>query len=452
MNYPLWDVPLLGGGLVIALIAVPHVFVSHFAIGGGIFLAWTERLARRTNNAQLLEFVKKKTFFFVLITLVFGAVSGVGIWFSIALVHPSATSMLIHNFVFAWAIEWVFFLIEIAAVLVYYYSWDRVDGRTHLLIGWVYAGAAWMSLFVINGILAFMLTPGAWLENGSFWSAFFNPTYLPSLLIRTMVCFALAGLYVLLAAMWEQPGEHRNMLVRYASKWLMPACIGLPVFGAWFLAAVPPLAREISQGGAAVVTMFLAIAVAISAVLFIFAYFTAYRSPQTVTLPLAAVFLLLGLGATASTEWVREAIRKPYIIYDTMYSNAVFTDKAAAIPTIPDRQVITEHSVARLQQTGVLKAAKWAAVRDVTDENKLAAGREVFRLQCAHCHTINGYLAVRPLIGEWTEPFINWQLRHLNQLKSYMPPFAGNDAEREALAHWLSTLNSSPAVAAGGER
>ena len=33
MNYPVWYLPETGGGVLIALIAVLHVFVSHFAVG-----------------------------------------------------------------------------------------------------------------------------------------------------------------------------------------------------------------------------------------------------------------------------------------------------------------------------------------------------------------------------------------------------------------------------------
>ena len=58
-----------------------------------------------------------------------------------------------------------------------------------------------MTLVIINGILAFMLTPGkAWLEVAGtgqeasrFFQAFFNPTYWPSLALRTLVCLSLAG-------------------------------------------------------------------------------------------------------------------------------------------------------------------------------------------------------------------------------------------------------------------
>ena len=42
MNYPIWELPFIGGGLLIAAVAVVHVFVSHFAVGGGLFLVLTE--------------------------------------------------------------------------------------------------------------------------------------------------------------------------------------------------------------------------------------------------------------------------------------------------------------------------------------------------------------------------------------------------------------------------
>jgi len=33
MNYPIWDLTTFGGGFLIALVAVVHVLVSHFAVG-----------------------------------------------------------------------------------------------------------------------------------------------------------------------------------------------------------------------------------------------------------------------------------------------------------------------------------------------------------------------------------------------------------------------------------
>ncbi len=37
MNYPFWDVPFIGSGWVIGGIAIFHIMVSHFAVGGPVF-------------------------------------------------------------------------------------------------------------------------------------------------------------------------------------------------------------------------------------------------------------------------------------------------------------------------------------------------------------------------------------------------------------------------------
>ena len=161
MNYPVWYLPSVGGGLLIALIAILHVFVSHFAVGGGLYLIYAEKKGLQENSQAILDFTRKHARFFLLITMVFGSITGVGIWFIIALVNPAATSLLIHKFVFGWAAEWVFFTVEIAAAFVYYYMFGKMDTRSHLQVGWLYFFAAFMSLLLINGIIGVMLTPGS---------------------------------------------------------------------------------------------------------------------------------------------------------------------------------------------------------------------------------------------------------------------------------------------------
>ena len=113
MNFPVWELEF-GGGLLIAIVAITHVFIAHFAVGGGLLLVVTEHWAYRNEDVALLGWLKRHSKFFALLTLVFGAITGVGIWFTIGLVHPTATSTLIRTFVWAWAIEWVFFFVEIA--------------------------------------------------------------------------------------------------------------------------------------------------------------------------------------------------------------------------------------------------------------------------------------------------------------------------------------------------
>ena len=422
---------MLGGGMVIGIIAILHVFVSHFAVGGGLFLPLTERKAYRENNPALLEYVKSHSEFFVLVVLVFGAVSGVGIWWSIGLVNPEATATLIHVFVWGWAIEWVFFIVEIAAAFIYYYGWDRLDPKTHLLVGWIYFGAAWASLLVINGILAFMLTPGRWIEAQTFVSAYFNPGMLPSLVVRTAVCIALAGVYALITSSAVGDVALRNEVVRYAAKWLLLGVSIIPLAGVWYISTLPGMAREISMGAAPAVTIFAGLSIFLSALVVAFTYFGPYQRPRYFSIAFAFLLASLALSTTGVTEWVREAVRKPYIIYDYMYTNSM---------RVAD--------VDRVREEGVLKSARWVRQHDVDLNAPERTGDEVFRVECASCHTVDGYNSIRYAVKGWSWAMIDYQLVHLNELKGFMPPFVGTEVERKALGAWLASLNPLPATIA----
>ena len=112
MHYPFWFVPGLTSPMLIAVIAVLHIYVSLYAVGGGIFLARETTFAYRTNNREYLTYLRGHAWFFILITVVYGAITGVGIWWTIGLASPLPTEMLIHTFVFAWGMEYAFFLVE----------------------------------------------------------------------------------------------------------------------------------------------------------------------------------------------------------------------------------------------------------------------------------------------------------------------------------------------------
>jgi mono/diheme cytochrome c family protein len=448
MDYPLWDLP--ASGLLIALVAIVHVFISHFAVGGGLFLVVTERLARRESNDALLGYVRRHSRFFVLVTLVFGAITGVGIWFTIALVHPQATSTLIQAFVWGWAIEWTFFVVEIAAAIVYYYGWDRMDARTHQAIGWIYFGAAWLSLAVINGILTFMLTPGDWVVTRNFWDGILNPTYLPGVAARTIGAMALAGLYALATAAWFEAPPLRQRLARYAiGVWVLPAAVLLPPVIVWYLAAASgagvPVAGILGApsgrigdvlaavfGGAATsgyppAQRALGITMVAWALIVAGSLTIARWHPSSYGRATAALLMVCGLAGIGGLEWLREDLRKPYVIGQVMYVNGVWVDDVAA-----------------LRARGVMGVSRWArhpiASADPTD-TRAAIGREVFRLQCSSCHTIDGHLGIRPLVAGANVNALYTSLGRLDTWRHRrMPPFAGSEGERVAVATYLATL------------
>jgi hypothetical protein len=64
MNYPVWDVRF-GAGLLIAIVSILHVLVSHFAVGGGLFLVLTEHKALRQNDTGVLSWWRTRSWLWV---------------------------------------------------------------------------------------------------------------------------------------------------------------------------------------------------------------------------------------------------------------------------------------------------------------------------------------------------------------------------------------------------
>jgi cytochrome bd-type quinol oxidase subunit 1 len=160
--------------MLIAAISVVHVLVSHYAVGGGLFLAVETTHAYRTGNRDYLAYLERHAKFFVLLTVAFGAITGVGIWWTIGLASPLATQVLIRTFVFAWAKEYVFFSAEIVSAFAFYYYWGRMPERVHTIVVWIYGISAWASLVIIGAITTFTLDPGNWRTDHDFWSAILN--------------------------------------------------------------------------------------------------------------------------------------------------------------------------------------------------------------------------------------------------------------------------------------
>lgn len=497
MNYPIWDLP--APGLLIAAIAILHVFISHFAVGGGLFLVVAESRARAAGDSAMLAFLKDLTRFFVLLTLVLGAITGVGIWFTIALVHPQATSALLHIFVWGWAIEWTMFLTEIAAALVYHYGWERLPARAHLAVGWIYFAAAWGSLAVIDGILSFMLTAGDWPQTRSLLDAFFNPGYLPTVVLRTAVAACLAGLYTLLAGSFVRDPELKGRIARHAGfAWVIPGAAIAALSLVWYLAVLQgagvPVAEALGAKGTGTGAL-LSAALSLTprggqplAQNALFATLVGSCALVALTLALvalrarryrpaeAALLMLAGFVVMGGGEWGREALRKPWVIDRYLFTNGVRLPMPPGAPAPPSALGMDPFTPEALDASGVLAATPWTRMpqgvrpdrtADATSaagasaELEAAAGAEVFRLLCASCHTPDGYLAIRPLVagkpaaaldrivralarpvnasGEptgWNDP----DLRLSTWLGRRMPPFTGTEAERRALCLHLARL------------
>jgi mono/diheme cytochrome c family protein len=422
MNYPVWE-PFIANGVLIGVLAIVHVFVSHFAIGGGLYLVLAETWARRKGDEDHLAYLERYSRFFVLLTLVFGAVTGVGIWVTIGLIHPVGTQWLIHHFVWGWATEWVMFFLEITAAMLYLYGWRRLAPRLHLAIGWVYFVTAWLSLVIINGILTFMLTPGEWLATGSFWDGFFNPGFLPGMIFRTCICLALAGLYATLTAAREKSAELKTRLLRFNGVLTLGALVvGIPA-GYWYFLALPPAAAE-QLASARVPVLAVQVMLGASAVLALGVLALLLLFPRRTGAVAAGVMLALALVAMGGFEWAREAIRKPYVISEFLYSNGQLVRDVAGLPL-----------------TASLRVGFSTGDR----------GRDLYLHGCRSCHTIDGYHPLRDFVAGLDEAYIAAIIPRLQHYREKMPPFAGNEADAAALGRYLASV-AGPDPLAGEAR
>lgn len=418
MNYPFWDVDI-GYGWLMATIAVFHVFISHFAIGGGLYLVITETLARKAGDTIRLAYLEKVSRFFVLTTLVLGALTGVGIWFIIGLLNPAATEALIHHFVWAWATEWTFFIIEIAAALIYLYSWKTMSAKNHLVIGWIYFIAAWLSLFVINGIISFMLTPGDWLTTGNVWDGLFNPTFWSSLVLRTGVCIMLAGVFTMMTATKMVEEKSRGSLIRYNAVW---GIVGLAITLAcmpWFKSSIPQeIITNINNAMPTVGHFWQATywwAYVLGGLIIIFGFILPKKTPLIVTI----LIMIIGLVWFGQFEFFREAARKPYAIYGYMYGNGIDLSKADSYA-----------------QAGLLPSMAFRTGDD---------GADLFRHYCRSCHTVDGYKPLNKTFDGTDQEFIKQMTIGMIAMRGNMPPWLGTEDEADMLAaHLYAQVDQRP--------
>ena len=384
MDYPIWNLAM-GGGMLMAIVAISHVIVSHFAIGGGLLIAVTETLAVKRDDPVLRELARRSSLMLILVSTVFGAISGVGIWVVAGLISPAAISALIHTYVWGWAIEWVFFILEIVAALVYYTTWDKISKGAHLLVGWLYFIAAYLSLVIINGIITFMLTPGRWLETNAFWDGFFNPTYWPSLLLRTGIAILMATAFMIFPAL-KTGADRKADVLGYLGWWMVGGVLLSYAGYRWWEAMLPATVRHLFSGAEpalatlAATRSFALWSLTVALVVGVVILIVAPRLARVVT---AVVMAVAAFAFFGGYERLREGARKPFLIHSHLFSNGLLVS-----------------DIGTINEEGVLARSGWAA-RGADDS--LAMGRSVFRTECSSCHTRDGYQSIQRALPTYTD-------------------------------------------------
>ena len=118
-DYPVFEVPIIGQRLLMAIDAVTHVFVSHGgAVGGSVVLALAAWWANKKNDLALYELVRKILMVFFIVTTSVGALTGIGIWIHANIITPNGIGSLIRVFFWKWFIEWIVFNIEVIMLMI----------------------------------------------------------------------------------------------------------------------------------------------------------------------------------------------------------------------------------------------------------------------------------------------------------------------------------------------
>ncbi len=460
MDFPLFHLDWLNDRFLIAMIAIIHVFINHgLAVGFIPYITLLEQQGVvRSGRHEITDLawdatVHRMMMVGFVVTTTLGAMTGVGIWFSAALISPNSIGSLIRVFYWGWFTEWIVFVLEVVFIMIYFLTWKNSNKslkakQRHIRFGWFLSGFSWLTMAIIVAILGFMMDPGNWLSDPSFFNALTNPIYLPQLLFRTPTAMVIGGAFGLLLIMLftKKDSLVRRPALKTTAIWIL---VWLPfsIFASIYYYNVIPEAMTANMS-TAVGTMDFAqyynllkyiILIATSS-LALLAIFILWK-PKRVNFVMVLIPFILSLGFLGIFERVREFIRKPYVIGDYMYSN-----------------LIREEDYPLLQKEGILKHSTYSAITEITDRNRLEAGKDVFIIACSRCHTsqgINSIVYVFEKMYGFDKPLdINSMKAYIPNMhngRTYMPPYPGNAEELDALAHYIFYLQLSGTSVQGAQ-
>ncbi|MCW2313224.1 c-type cytochrome [Rhodoferax antarcticus] len=438
--YPTWLETTVGSGWIVGLIATIHVLFSHTSVGAAIFFAFLANYAHRNKRPDLLEFIRRYGLFLLVFSYVLGSITGPGIWYSTTVASPRGISALIHSFVWMWATEWVFFVIEVVGVYMLVYLASKVDGKTYLKLSIIFGLTSYTTMLVIVGILSFMMWPGKqdWYEQGGVLSAFYGPNTFAQLGMRTAFMFTMTAVVGgVVAARFKDPQFKKDVAGKLAWLGIGSTAMGVAMFQ-WYLSTLPETALLVLENRLpdwfrpGVISILVGVG----------AYFAmTLLRPKTLVVggawAMTVAVLVFGLWPE---EVTRESIRKPWVAGQYLYSNQVI---GRDVPGMGIKSEIPNIEAHGFMKTMVFMPDK---LRTISDSNRLEAGRVLALATCSNCHSLTN-TGMRPLKNYFTASSTTLEIAEYLQaaLSSgntlYMPQIPLKDDEAMALATYISSLN-----------
>lgn len=461
MDIPLFHLDWLNNRMLIAIIAVLHVLVNHsLAVGFMPLVTWLEQKglslgkSNEITNPHWDQLIYKIMWTAFIITTTVGAMTGVGIWFSVSLASPNSIASLIRVFYFAWFLEWLVFVTEVVLIMIYFLTWKNANHSLkaklrHIRFGWFLSFFSWVTMALIVSILGFMMDPGNWNNEQSLVNGFTNSLYLPQLAYRTPLAMVLAGTVGLfLISVFTRKAEPlRLRAFRAVGAWTL-FWLPFAVLGSmYYYQAIPE--TQLANMSVAVSTqafqewydLMWKVILGATGLILVVALLSVW-GPRLLNRPVLAFSMVMALGFLGLFERVREFIRKPYIISNYMYSN-----------------LLREEDYPLYTKDGLLKWATYTSVSEITPENKVAAGKDLFMLTCSRCHTTQGVNSITyvfdRMYGGTGKPFDAEAMKNyidgMHNARGYMPPFPGNKVELDALVAYIKELQVTGEILEGAQ-
>jgi cytochrome c553 len=338
-------------------------------------------------------------------------------------------------------------------ILIYFLTWKNANKSLkaklrHIKFGWYLSIFSWITMAIIVSILGFMMDPGNWNTQHSLLNGFTNPIYMPQLLFRTPTAMLVAGVFgfLLTILFTKKNTDLRARAIKQTAIWIL-IWAPLSLAGAiYYYQAMPSAMKE--NMSTAVGTLQFAqyyellkyvILAAISSVLII--ALLGFFKPKKIRLAMVIVPFFMAFAFLGIFERVREFIRKPYVIGGYMYSN-----------------LLREEDYPLYKRDGILKYATYTSTPEVTENNKIEAGRNVFILTCSRCHTtqgINSIVTVFENLYGAGKPFEESAVaaftKGMHNGRTFMPEFPGNQQELKALAAYIKNLQQTGDVIEGAQ-
>lgn len=438
-QFPLFYFPEYGSAWMMGITGTIHILASHTSVGAAMLFAFLAQKAYKENRSDYYPYMKKYGMFLLIFSYVIGSITGPGIWYTATAASPRGISALIHNFVWVWATEWVFFVYEVIGVFVLVYFMNKIDKKTHLQLTYTFALASVGTLALIIGIISFMMWPGtqAYYATGSASDAFFGINTFPHMFLRLGFMIMMSGVIglVISSAMRKENEALSNELSRkmgYVS--IVGGFITL-FFFMWYMGTLPDNAHavfafskdEIIQNRIILTLLFVAyFAVAIIKPKFI---------NPLIASTMIGVILISGLW---SGEKLRESMRKPYVAGQYIYSNQIISRDVAGKNIKSELPIIAEK--------GLLHVNPFVPQRlkTITEENKLEAGALLAKMSCSNCHSLETTGVYRPLRDRLTGMDKEGVKAILYAIGdgafSYMPTLKLPETEYDAMAEYLASL------------